>query len=59
MIQAQYARSLETQLCDAKDKISALKSNLYTQNAINASAANIIAHVKAMLPASTSGTASS
>lgn len=33
----------------AKDEINALKSNLYTQNAINASAANIIAHVKAML----------
>jgi hypothetical protein len=59
LIQAQYARALETKLCDAKDEISALKSNLYTQNAINASAANIIAHVKAMLPASTTGTASS
>lgn len=58
LIQAQYARSLETQLCDAKDKISSLKSNLYTQNAINASAANIIAHVKAMLPTSTTSTAS-
>lgn len=59
LMQSQYARALETKLCDAKDEISALKSNLYTQNAINASAANIIAHVKAMLPASTTGTASS
>lgn len=57
LIQAQYARGLETQLCDAKDEISALKNNLYTQNAINASAANIIAHVKAMMPTSTTGTA--
>lgn len=53
LMQSQYARTLETKLCDAKDEINALKSNLYTQNAINASAANIIAHVKAMLPTST------
>lgn len=59
LMQSQYARTLETKLCDAKDEINALKSNLYTQNAINASAANIIAHVKAMLPISTTGTASS
>lgn len=59
LMQSQYARALETKLCDAKDEINALKNNLYTQNAINASAANIIAHVKAMLPASTTGTASS
>lgn len=52
-MQSQYARTLETKLCDAKDEINALKSNLYTQNAINASAANIIAHVKAMLPTTT------
>lgn len=53
LMQSQYARTLETKLCDAKDEINALKSNLYTQNAINASAANIIAHVKAMLPTTT------
>ena len=56
LIQSQYARSLETQLCDAKDEISALKNNLYTQNAINASATNIIAHVNALLQKSTTST---
>ena len=68
LINQNYIHELETKLCDAKSKISSLESQAYTAGVIanqsqvfdaklNGAVANIISHVKALIPTTTTTTA--
>lgn len=52
----QTITALQTQLCDAKSKISALESQAFITQSNLAQSANIIGHVRAMIPATTATT---
>lgn len=52
----QTITTLQTQLCDAKSKISALESQAFITQSNLAQSANIIGHVRAMIPTTTTTT---
>lgn len=63
LIQNQYTRELETQLCDAKSKISTLESNAFAtalvDQKISSATANIIGHMAVLLNRGTTTASSS
>lgn len=52
----QTITALQSQLCDAKSKISALESQAFITQSNLAQSANIIGHIRAMIPTTTTGT---